>query len=346
MTVVLRFARWRVRFQAVRVLHRPFKSRCLALANHSGESRSRPRARSKDVRAPDLSAAIRFAAGLILAEFTAGVFGQPVPPGDFPTARRLYESHRYTEARAAFERLVAARPDDVEINFYLGRLAWWFDDEKSAVVFLERAAGVAPANALVQSALADAYGLKALNVGLLSKYGWAKKCLAAHERAVALAPLNVETHWGLFGYYCLAPAFAGGGHAKAVAQVEAIRRLEPMAGRIAFATLALSEGKNSAAFAEFDMFLHQTPDDYLALYQVGRCAALSGEQLDRGKAALQRCLQLVPPSGPHMPTSANVHFRLGTILEKQGRKPAADAEYAEAHRLEPDLRDDKTAMTL
>ena len=259
-------------------------------------------------------------------------------------AMRLYEDGKYSDARVQFARLAAKRPNDSDVLFYLGRLAWWFDDDVEAVADLERAARSAPNDARVQNALGDAYGLRALNVNFFAKYGWAKKCLAAHELSVRLAPNNTEGHWGLLGYYCLAPVFAGGGYEKALDQAAAIERLDPAFGRVAFATVYLSEGDNAAAFAEFDSASRPGPNDYFTLYHIGRCAAVSGKQLDRGAAALRRCLQLTPPKGEGMPTEASVHYRLGNILEKQGDKPAAEAEYSAATRAQPDFRGDKIQL--
>jgi tetratricopeptide (TPR) repeat protein len=284
---------------------------------------------------------------LMIAGFfcVAAAIAAPGEGDDFSKALKLYKSHRFSEARACFARFAVVRPNDVEIDFYLGRLAWWFDDDHEAVKHLERAAHNAPQDARVQNALGDAYGLEALDAGFFAKFGWAKKCLTAHELAVRIAPDNLECRWGLLGYYFLAPVIAGGGSAKAFAQAEAIRKLDPMAGRIAFATLYLSANKNGAAFAEFDGPKGRAPDDFLSLYHIGRCAALSGEQLERGAAALRRCLGFTPPEGDGMPTQASVHFRLGNILEKQGNKTAAEREYAEALREQPDFRSDKTALT-
>ncbi|MCX6951665.1 MAG: tetratricopeptide repeat protein, partial [Verrucomicrobia bacterium] len=169
----------------------------------------------------------------------------------FSAARMLYEERRYTEARTAFRALAGDQPDSVELNFYLGRLALWFDDETAALAHLGQAARTAPDDARVQNALGDAYGLAAQKAGLLAKLGWARKCLAAYERAVALNPREPAFRWSLVGYYCVAPRLAGGGCEKAYLQAAEIRRLDPMGGRIALATLHLVERRPAAAFAEF-----------------------------------------------------------------------------------------------
>lgn len=266
------------------------------------------------------------------------------PAEDSAAARSLYEARRYTEARAAFRALAMRQPGNVELHFYLGRLALWFNDGASALAYLEKAVHATPRDARVQNALGDTYGLMAQQAGLLTKLGWARKCLGAYERAVELAPREVAYRWSLIGYYCLAPRIAGGSCDKALVQAGEIGKLDPMAGRIARATLYLAERQPAAAFAQFDEVLRSNTDDFLALYQIGRIAAVSGQDLERGRAALQRCLCLAPPVGDGMPTLASAHHRLGNILEKLGDASGAQHHYATALRLLPDFRSEKETL--
>jgi tetratricopeptide (TPR) repeat protein len=262
----------------------------------------------------------------------------------FSAARVLYEERRYAEARTLFGALGRDQPDSVELNFYLGRLALWFDDEVDALAHLEKAARLLPDDARVQNALGDACGLAAQKAGLLAKLGWARKCLNAYRRAAELAPAVPAYRWSLLGFYCVAPRIAGGGRDEAEAQAREIAKLDPMGGRVARATLFLAANKPTEAFAQFDEVLRETPDDFTALYHVGRCAALSGLQLDRGLAALERCLRLLPPHGEGMPTLANVHHRLGEILARRGDRSGAEVHAAAARRVHPDFRAEKDAL--
>lgn len=279
---------------------------------------------------------------LLFSTVVSSASGQTA--AEFARALDCYHARRYTEARTRFERIVLVRPADPEIDFYLGRLALWFDDAPAGLSHLERAAQRAPQEARIQNALGDAYGLAAQNANLLAKLGWARQCRQAYECAVELDPANLAYRWSLLGYYCVAPRLAGGGLEKAEAQAAAIAVLDPMNGRIARATLALSTERYPAAFAEFEPVLRDTPDDFLALYHIGRCAALSGRELDRGIRALRRCLELRAPEGDDMPTHAYVHHRLGNLLAKKGDLAAAAAEYAAAQREHPDFRAQKIML--
>jgi tetratricopeptide (TPR) repeat protein len=272
---------------------------------------------------------------------TASRAGQPE---GYPEAVALYQARQYSEAQQAFSRVARTNPGDVEVNFHLGRLALWFDDAPTALEHLERAHRAAPNDARVWNALGDTYGLQAQKAALLAKLGWARRCRAAYERAVELDPACAAYRWSLLAFYQLAPRLVGGSEDKARRESEVISRLDPAAGRVARATLHLAAHEADRAFAEFDAVLREHPDDFIALYQVGRCADVSGEQLDRGLRALQRCLDLPSPIGEAAPRKVHVLSRLAGILERQGDAKGAQAAREQAARLEPDFRLDKDTL--
>jgi tetratricopeptide (TPR) repeat protein len=279
---------------------------------------------------------------LLFGSVVAGASGQTAV--EYARALDCYHARRYSEARTRFGQVAVQRPADPEIDFFLGRLALWFDDTTAALAHLERAAQAVPTEARIQNALGDAYGLMAQKANVLAKLGWALNCRKAYERAVSLEPATPAYRWSLLGFYCVAPRLVGGGIEKARAEAAAIARLDPMEGRIARATLALTESRFTAAFAEFEEVLHDAPDDFIALYHIGRCAALSGREVDRGIRALQRCLELPAPDGDGMPTRACVHHRLGNLFMKKGETVAATGAFAAAQREHPDFRPQKIVL--
>jgi len=266
------------------------------------------------------------------------------PASDFEKAVGLYDARKYSAAERVFEQFDARQPGNPEVEFRLGSIALWFDDETRGREYLERAVRAKPNDARYEDALGNAYGLMAQKAPFFSKFGWAKKCLAAYSHAAEIEPDNPDCHWSLLSFYMQAPRIVGGGLDKARAEAAVIRRLNDTEGRIAWVTVDLAQKKFDEAFQVFDDVLRVSPDDFLALYQVGRCAAVSGAQLARGRAALERCLGLPPPAGPDRPTYSNVHYRLGNILEKMGEPAAAQAEYAAFRAADPDLRPDKDAL--
>ena len=258
-----------------------------------------------------------------------------ITPEELAAARALFEGRRPAEAQQAFAALAATDPRHPEVNYYLGQLANRRDDPESARRHFEAATAVAPAEGRHHHGLGDALGRLAQRAPLLSRFGLAKQCLAAYERAVELEPGSVEFRQSLFEYYRQAPGIAGGGYGKAEAQAAAIKRIDSLRGRIAFATLYAGEKKYDRAFAEFEEALRLNPDDYAALYQFGRLSAQTGREMDRGLAALRRCLELPVPLAASAPGHAAVHYRLGLLLERKADRAGARVAYEAALAVDP-----------
>ena len=96
------------------------------------------------------------------------------------------------------------------------------------------------------------------------------------------------------------------------------------------------------AFATITRWQARRTHPMFALFSLGRTAAVTGEQLDRGVQALQQYLR--GPRGPNDPPLANAHYRLAQIYEKQHRTVDAKSEYQFAIKLNPSLRDAQLAL--
>ena len=260
-----------------------------------------------------------------------------VPADKIQNVRTLLRDHQLPAAESAANALVAANPNDAGAHALLGSVLIAKDDADAAVDAYEKAAELAPADGDLQRQLGDAYGFAAQKAGMLGKMSFAKKCRVAYEKAVELDPKNVNARSSLMGFYQQAPGMMGGGMDKAYEQAAAIRQLDAARGRLAYATLYAADKKYDQAFAEFDAVLKVSPDDYAALYQVGKLAALSGQSLDRGLASLRRCLELTPPETTNTPGHAAAQWRIGNILEKKNEPAGARAAYEAALKLEPNF---------
>jgi tetratricopeptide (TPR) repeat protein len=154
-------------------------------------------------------------------------------------------------------------------------------------------------------------------------------------RSLELNPDNLQAREGLMQFYSQAP-WPVGSTSKAYAQAEEIRKRDPIRGLTSLITLKSGEKKYADAAELCESALKQNPDNYLALYQIGRLASTTGENLDRGLVTLRRCLELTPP--PNQPGHSGAHFRIGVILEKKGDKPAARVAYEAALKLDPKMK--------
>lgn len=257
-------------------------------------------------------------------------------------ALALFQAKKYPDARAAFEQIAAASPDNAAAHYYLGVLAERRGDTDEAVAQLERATALAPDNSLYFAELGGAYGSAAQAASLFSKLGWAKKCREALEKSVALDPKNLEARNGLVTFYQQAPGIAGGGMDKAYAQADEIRRINPTMGATILGQLYISEKKYPEAFALFEETLKASPDNYFTLYSVGRAAAQTGQRIELGEKCLHRCLELTPNSGEL--GYAPVNWRLGNLAERRGDKSAARQFYEAALKIDATFKQAADAL--
>jgi len=245
----------------------------------------------------------------------------------------LFKQRQWAAAQSVLEHATAATPKDAEAWQLLGQVFQQLGDPDRAVEAMEQAVALAPASSNLQRELGDVYGFAAQKAGMLSKMGLAKKCKAAYDKAVELDPRNIDARWSLMEYCRQAPGFVGGGMDAAYAQAEEIRKLDANKGRIALATLYVADKKMVEAFGLFDEALKADPNNYTALYQIGRLSAMTGQRLDQGIENLHKCLALPQPAG--QPGPAPVNWRIGNILEKKGDKAAAKAAYEAAIAIDP-----------
>jgi len=273
---------------------------------------------------------------LLLLLVLAAAAARPADAADQALRDRvteLFKQRQWAEAQTVLEKVTTDEPANAEAWNFLGQVFLARNDHEKAVPAFEKATELAPANSEYFRTLGDAYGLAAQSAGLLSKYGWAKKCKAAYDHAVELDPANIAARWSVMEYCRQAPAIAGGGMDGAYAQAEAIRTLDPNRGRVALAILYVADKKMVEAFALYDEALRADPDDYTTLYQLGRLSAMTGQRLEQGLVNLRKCLTLPVP--PNQPGPAPVNWRIGNLLEKTGDKPGAKAAYEAAIAIDP-----------
>ena len=252
----------------------------------------------------------------------------------------------------------------------LSRMAHRDGRGDAAVKWGEQAAQLMPDSVSAHVWLGRAYLLKLEQVSFFSKMGLSKRARKAYDHALALDSNHIEVREARARYFINAPGIAGGSKSNARLEAAAARRIDPYRGALLQAQIEERDDKPAAAEAEYVALLrtypdsgvpfsrlvalHQTtrkfaeafrliderlgrfPHEDLALYQMGRTAALSGERLERGEAALREFLSLGKYT---VAPEAFARLRLGTILEKRGDRPGALREYEAAVRLDPTLED-------
>ena len=259
------------------------------------------------------------------------------------TAVTLFNAHRVPEARSLLAALTAREPENIQALWYLGRANLMMHRREDAIVVLERAVKLAPQDHHILADYGSACLLRADELGTtLKSIGYARRGRAFLEQAVALAPDELSYREGLVAFYKQAPVIVGGSMAKAYAQAAEIAKRNPLRGAVSKASIQAKEQLFDGARAACEEALRTQPDNYLALYTLGRIASESGKDLARGEQALRHCLDLTPAI--QEPDFAGVHYRLGLIAEKAGHRDKARSEYATALGLEPTFKQATDAL--
>ena len=255
-----------------------------------------------------------------------------VDPARLQQAHALFDQGKLLEAKTAFSAIAAEDPNLVEAQRFLGLIALRRNEADEAVRFAERAWALDPSSGENAHLLGDAYGVSAMKAGIFAKIGWARKCKAAYEKAVALDPKNIGFRWSLMEYYIQAPGFIGGSIASAHEQADQIAKLSSGAGRFAKSEVFAVEKKFDEAFAPYIGVLAAEPPDYAALDQFGRLALITNQHCADAIKALQKCLTLPAPA--YEPNHVAVQYLIGRLHELLGDKVAARATYRAALALD------------
>lgn len=132
-----------------------------------------------------------------------------------------------------------------------------------------------------------------------------------------------------------------GGPALAHAEEQARQaiHLDPtrIPGYTALATVYAQQGKWKELDATLADAQREVPDNLTPNYQAAKAILLSSQNQDLPRAERYLRTYLSQPPEGNEPTLAAAHWRLGQVLEKQGRKDQAKQELQQAITLEPDF---------
>ena len=286
---------------------------------------------------------------------------------------KLFDARKYADARAI---LLPYGERDASAAYHLGRIEMGNDDAGKAAEWFERAVKMNPKSAVYYDWLGRAYGTQARSASIFRLPALARKTKGAFETALALDPDNLDVRDDLIAYYSQAPGFAGGSKEKAREMLLEIKKRNAYRGSIAAANLCAGEKDIACAereltgmmtsypdsapvyallavfyanqkqfdkaFAVLDGRLRAKPNEVTTLYQVGRTASLSGQNLDRGEQAFKTLL--ASPTPERGPAPASIHYRLGMIYEKKGATDLAREEYRATLQLNPSHKDAQKAL--
>jgi len=282
------------------------------------------------------------------------------PASATPSPRELLAAGRVDDAIQTLEQQLSRFPTDAASYNLLCRAYFTLEEWDRGIPACERARDLDPASSLYQLWLGRTYGEKADHAGVLSAASLAKKVRTAFERAVELDPQNWGARADLAEFYLEAPGIVGGGQDKARAQAAAVAPLNPamahwIAARIAAKNhdVASTEREYRAAIAadrslgrawvdlagfllrnnrldDMERLLHDfesvTVEQREALRDAATVLLRAGRDFPLAIRLLRRYLSSPVEEGP----AFKAHDLLGELLEKQGDRQAAAAEYRAA----------------
>lgn len=302
---------------------------------------------------------------LMVLAVSSGLSGQE--KGIIDEGIRHFEEENLPEARACFEKALAEESDVPVALYYLGRISLMQKDADDAIDFLEKAVKEDETNSDYHNWLGLAYVEKLMTVSFFEKGILSGKALEHFRKAVKLDPQNVDARISLAQYYVTAPSIAGGSKQKAEEQIDTIMKYSPADGHFLKADIHAKEKeyglaeeelkkcieaqpektecyytlgmiyreseRYTDAFEAFERVIETDPDDPDALYQIGKTAAVSGKNLERGIECLLSYLGR--DAAPGTPGHDGAYWRLGMIYEKQGNIEKARKSYERAIELNP-----------
>jgi tetratricopeptide (TPR) repeat protein len=289
------------------------------------------------------------------------------------SAKKLFEERKFAEASKILTPIKNDSPDYAEAQFYLGRIAFEAKKYDEAEDYFENAVEKNDKVADYHSWLGNTYGVIAQEANVIKQGMLAPKMKKEWEKAVALDPKDLDSRTSLIQFYLQAPGFMGGSVEKAKEVANQIIKIKPAEGHrqlgnvyfsekktaeaekeykemvkadpayvSAFANFYVREKKYDQAFLLFEDALKKSPDDMMAIYQIGKTSAISGQKLERGEECLKRYLAYKPKINE--PSIAGANMRLAQVYEKKGKKADAKKLFEAALKEDNTLKEAKEGL--
>jgi len=258
------------------------------------------------------------------------------------------------EVIAQFREAIRLRPDYAEAHNNLGLVLTQANDDEAAIAEFREAIRTSPD-------YADAHD----NLGAALTSTDNEQAIQELEKAVALAPGSVKAQFNLAAAYGTSPNHGPG------EQIEQLRKVIALSANFVRAHVALGkallqDGKVPDAIAELQEAVRLEPQNGEARYQLGLALART-ERKEEAEEALRKGRELVSANDRNQnanldiaegraalengdldqaatkfrhaakvqPDASELHRYLGLVLEKQGDKAGASAEYRKALELKP-----------
>ena len=287
----------------------------------------------------------------------------------------LLKAGKADQAIHALNQDIARAPNDSRAYHLLSRVYFQLELWDDSMHMAEKALALDPQNSSYHLWLGRAMGRKAEQANPFAAFGLARKVKTEFERAVALDANNLPARADLSEYYLEAPGFLGGDKNKARQQADYVAGHDRALASYIYARVQEKQG-NSGAEAEYKKAIAASnrPARYwveLAYFyrRTGRLNEMEdairhavatvqqGEPSEFDAAALllhsgrdfagatQILRHYVSEEDPAEDGPAfRAHYLLGVLLEKQGKKKEATAEFQTALNMASEYRPAQDAL--
>jgi tetratricopeptide (TPR) repeat protein len=292
-----------------------------------------------------------------------------------PNSEELVKAGRADEALRILNGEVQANPKDAAAYNLLCRLYFQIEHFDVAVRMAEKSVALEPSNSFYHQWLGRAAGRKAEVSNPFVAFGLARKVKNEFERSVALDNDNISARVDLAEYYLEAPGFLGGDKNKARQQADAValhdealadyliaRVYEKQGNGLAeeqFRKAVASGGDSARYWVELAYYYRRAgrPQDMENAINKSLTAAHQDGipeydgaflMLRTGRnfpGAIQMLRHYIASDQPSEDGPAfHAHFLLGQLLEKQGDRHGAAAEYRAALAVASQFRPARDAL--
>lgn len=289
--------------------------------------------------------------------------------------QELIQQGKADEARRALGAQIQQNPKNAQAYHLFCRLYYQLERWDKALKMAEKAVALEPGNSVYHQWLGRAAGRKAENSNPFTAFMLARRVRAEFEQAVALDGSNLSARTDLAEYYMEAPGFLGGDKNKSRQQADVVARHDPALASYIRAQVEESQG-NAHAEEEYKNAIKESDNGArywieLAYYyrRAGRMQEMEeaithsltashrtnlpeydGAYLllhtERNLSTAVRMLRhyLAGNSLSEDGPAFHAHFMLGELMEKQGDRKGAAAEFRAALALASDYRAAQDAL--
>lgn len=248
---------------------------------------------------------------LILSVLSVSAASQPDSPLD--AVRETFINGAVDAAIRSLKTSIAGDPSSPDAHNLLCRVLYSEERWDAAIAECERAVALNPKSSIFQLWLGRAYGEKADHSGWFTAIGLAKKTHNCFEKAVDLDSRNVEARSDLSEYYIEAPGFLGGGIDKAVAQANAVEKIEPATAFYIRARIAEHDKHNGDAEQEYKKALQLNTNSARRLVDLASFYRRVN-RFDDLESAIQKSVELNTQNDSSLVDSAALLLRVNRNL--------------------------------